>query len=281
MDTWPKRASGRTRESVTLLLSRATPGRRWTGTVVLLALASTCWASRVWAQERVEARAAVQESSRTPDEDPFLEQRREMVARQIEARGIRAPEVLGALAAVPRHEFLPAARWHEAYEDHPVWIGDGQTMSQPYIVALMTELLELDGDERVLEIGTGSGYHAAVLSRVAAEVFTIEIRESLAVRAREQLTSLGYDNIEFRVGDGYRGWPETAPFDGIILTAAPREVPQPLIDQLAVGGRLVAPVGEYFQDLIVITRGEDGVTRRKVAPVRFVPMVGEAQKPPN
>lgn len=246
-----------------MCLANRTWRPRFSAPVVLAVLGMVCFAACGQSQAK-----------------PFAAERQLMVKRQIEARGIRDRQVLDSLASVPRHEFLPESKWHEAYEDHPVWIGDGQTMSQPYIVALMSELLELDGDEKILEIGTGSGYHAAVLSRVAAQVFTIEIRASLADQARRKLTELGYDNVEFRVGDGYRGWPEAAPFDGIILTAAPREVPPPLIEQLAVGGRLVAPVGEYFQDLIVITRGEDGVTQRKVAPVRFVPMVGEAEKPP-
>jgi protein-L-isoaspartate(D-aspartate) O-methyltransferase len=205
------------------------------------------------------------------------EARAEMVERQIEARGLEDPCVLQAMRSVPRHLFLPEAARGEAHLDRPVRIAEGQTMSQPYIVALMTELLELDEDDRVLEIGTGSGYHAAVMSRCAAKVYTIEILEPLGRTARETLERLGYDNVEVRIGDGYRGWPEQAPFDAVILTAAPPKIPQPLIDQLAVGGRLVAPVGDFFQDLQLLRKTEDGIEIESVAPVRFVPMTGEAR----
>jgi protein-L-isoaspartate(D-aspartate) O-methyltransferase len=176
---------------------------------------------------------------------------------------------------VPRHLFVPEAQRDLAYTDGPQPIGDGQTISQPYIVALMTELLELTGDERVLEIGTGSGYQAAVLSRLTREVYTIEIREKLAEKARRTLEGLGYDNIQYRVGDGYAGWPEEAPFDAVIVTAAPEEVPQALIDQMKIGGRMVVPVGRYFQDLQVITRTEDGIRTEDAGGVRFVPMIKE------
>jgi protein-L-isoaspartate(D-aspartate) O-methyltransferase len=168
-----------------------------------------------------------------------------------------------------------------AYADHPLPIGNQQTISQPYIVALMSELLELDGDSKVLEIGTGSGYQAAVLSRIAREVYTIEIRESLGESARELLDELGYDNVRVRIGDGYQGWPEAAPFDGIMVTAAPERVPQPLVDQLKVGGKLVVPVGRFLQDLLVVTKTGDGIRTREVAPVRFVPMIGEVERPPR
>ena len=174
---------------------------------------------------------------------------------------------------VPRHLFMPEALRDNAYSDGPQPIGDGQTISQPYIVALMTELLELDGDEKVLEIGTGSGYQAAVLARVARAVYTIEIREPLGRQARETITALGYSNVHFRIGDGYRGWPEEAPFDAIIVTAAPESVPDDLIGQLRIGGRMVVPVGRYLQDLKVLTRTEDGVTTEEAGGVRFVPMV--------
>ena len=166
-----------------------------------------------------------------------------MVREQIAGRDVRDPRVLAALAHVPRHELVPDEMREYAYEDRPLPIGHGQTISQPYVVAYMTEQLRLRGDERVLEIGTGSGYQAAVLAELAREVYSIEIVEELGERARADLARLGYSNVHVRVGDGYRGWPEQAPFDAIIVTAAPGHVPQPLIDQLAVGGRLVLPVG--------------------------------------
>jgi protein-L-isoaspartate(D-aspartate) O-methyltransferase len=182
---------------------------------------------------------------------------------------------------VPRHRFVPDHQQGSAYVDAPLPIGDGQTISQPYVVALMTELLELDGDSKVLEIGTGSGYQAAVLSRIASEVYSIEIREGLGEQARNLLGELGYDNVEVRIGDGYQGWPEAAPFDGIIVTAAPERIPQPLVDQLRLGGKMVIPVGRFLQELLVITRTEDGIQTREVAGVRFVPMIGEVEKPPS
>jgi protein-L-isoaspartate(D-aspartate) O-methyltransferase len=207
--------------------------------------------------------------------DPYLQQRLQMVEQQIERRGVKRPSVVEAMKQVPRHLFLPEALRDYAYSDGPQPIGDGQTISQPYIVALMTELLELSGDERVLEIGTGSGYQAAVLAQLTEEVYTIEIREKLGEQARRTLESLGYANIEYRIGDGYAGWPEEAPFDAIIVTAAPEEVPQTLIEQLKVGGRMVVPVGRYFQDLQVITRTADGVRTEDAGGVRFVPMIKE------
>jgi len=180
---------------------------------------------------------------------------------------------------VPRHRFVPSAYQARAYTDHPLPIGRNQTISQPYIVARMTELLDLTPSSRVLEIGTGSGYHAAVLAQVAREVYTIEIVEDLGREARERLASLGYRNVHVRIGDGYRGWPEEAPFDAIILTAAPAELPQPLLDQLKVGGKMVLPQGSgEIQDLLVITRTEGSLERQRIAAVRFVPMTGEAEK---
>lgn len=210
-------------------------------------------------------------------DDRFSFHRQSMVEEQIVRRGIDNPEVVRAMGEVPRHAFVPDHLQNQAYIDGPLAIGSGQTISQPYIVALMTELLELDGDEKVLEIGTGSGYQAAVLARLAREVYTVEIREELGSQAEERLVSLGYDNIHLRIGDGYQGWPEEAPFDGIMVTAAPATVPKPLIDQLKVGGKLVIPVGDFFQDLLVITRTAGGVEQREIIPVRFVPMIGEVE----
>jgi len=210
--------------------------------------------------------------------DAWVRVRRSMVRQQIAARGIDDPAVLSAMEVVPRHLFVPRPHQSFAYEDRPLPIGHGQTISQPYVVALMSELLQLDGADRVLEIGTGSGYHAAVLSRVAGEVYSIEIFPALAERARATLSGLGYDNVEVRVGDGYGGWPEAAPFDAVLLTAAPARIPQPLLDQLTVGGRLVAPVGDGgWQELVRVTRRADGFDEERFTLVRFVPMLGEAQ----
>jgi protein-L-isoaspartate(D-aspartate) O-methyltransferase len=210
--------------------------------------------------------------------ESFEQARERMVSEQIEARGVRDARVLAAMRRVPRHEFVPVEQRAYAYEDRPLSIGYGQTISQPYIVAVMSEALELDGSEKVLEIGTGSGYQAAVLAELAAEVYTIEIVEPLASRAASDLKRLGFEKLHVRAGDGYRGWPEAAPFDAVIVTAAPDHVPQPLVDQLAVGGRLVIPVGRMFQELVLITRDEQGVRHEDLLAVRFVPMVGEAEK---
>ena len=212
------------------------------------------------------------------DADYFASQRRAMVDEQIRGRGIAEPRLLNALETVPRHEFVPEALRDDAYRDEPLQIGAGQTVSQPYLVALMTDLLELDGDEKLLEIGTGSGYTTAVLAQLARRVYTIEIIDDLASRAQRVLDELGYGNVEVRVGDGYRGWPEEAPFDGILVSAAPSEVPPPLIEQLKVGGVLVAPVGRTLQDLVVIRKTPDGLERRQVDVVRLVPMLGRAQE---
>jgi len=206
-------------------------------------------------------------------------EREAMVRDQVAARGVRDERVLAALRRVPRHELVPEAYRAEAYSDGPLPIGEGQTISQPYIVAFMTEQLRLQPEDRVLEVGTGSGYQAAVLAELAAEVYTIEIVPSLAERAAVDLKRLGYDAVHVREGDGYRGWPEHAPFDAVIVTAAPDHVPQPLVDQLAPGGRMILPVGDDYQHLLLITRDMKGKLReRQLIPVRFVPMTGEAEE---
>lgn len=226
-------------------------------TAVLNALlASAVWSADLWE----EARAA-------------------MVAEQIEARGVRDARVLRAMRNIPRHQFVPPEMAPHAYQDRPLPIGHGQTISQPYIVAFMSEILETRTEHQVLEIGTGSGYQAALLSLLARQVYTIEVVPALARSSKALLQRLGYANVTVREGDGYQGWPEQAPFDRIILTAAPPEIPQPLIDQLKPGGRLVAPVGRGDQDLIVLDKLADGSIRRKaVLPVRFVPMVPGREK---
>ncbi|MBN2373804.1 protein-L-isoaspartate(D-aspartate) O-methyltransferase [bacterium] len=212
------------------------------------------------------------------DGDVFITQRLDMIEKQIKARGIKDPLVLKALTQVKRHLFVPKDLWDSAYNDYPLPIGYGQTISQPYIVALMTELLELKGGEKVLEIGTGSGYQAAVLAQIAGEVFTIEIVPELAQTAGERLNELGYKNIRVKAGDGYLGWPEESPFDAMIITAAPNHIPEPLLEQLKTGGVMVMPIGSYFQELYRIRKSEKGIRKEKVSSVRFVPMTGEAEK---
>jgi protein-L-isoaspartate(D-aspartate) O-methyltransferase len=210
----------------------------------------------------------------TPDR---AAEREAMVARQI-APFVTDARVLDALRTVPRHRFVPASEASAAYGDHPLPIGFGQTISQPFIVASMSATLELDGSERVLEVGTGSGYQAAVLGRLAAEVWTIEIVAPLAERAGETLAALGYANVHVRAGDGYRGWPAAAPFDAILVAAAAEDVPRPLLEQLAPGGLLVMPVGALDQELVLVRRTAEGFERRRLYGVRFVPMTGEVRR---
>jgi len=210
-------------------------------------------------------------------QDMVAAQRRAMVEEQIRQRGIHQPEVLAAMEQVPRHLFVPEGMREQAYRDQALPLGSGRTIYQPYIVALMTSLLDLKPSDRVLEIGTGSGYHTAVLSRIAREVYTIEIVDGVASAAKRRLADLGYRNVQARAGDGYKGWPDKAPFDAILLTAAPPSIPKPLVDELRVGGKMVVPVGSgAFQDLMVISKTRDGITKRTVIPVRVSPMTGQA-----
>ena len=201
-----------------------------------------------------------------------------MVEQQLLARDITDPRVVRAMQRVPRDRFVPPDQRSQAYQDRPLPIGYRQTISQPYIVAYMTQALQLTPDAKVLEVGTGSGYQAAVLAELAATVYSIEIVPQLAERARDTLSGLGYANVQVRQGDGYAGWPEQAPFDAIMVTAAPDHVPQPLLDQLAVGGRLIIPVGQDRQTLTILTRTEDGIEQDTTLPVLFVPMTGEAER---
>ena len=231
----------------------------------------SCIGSAVPNPEGPGAVAAVQDPDRSGEQE-------HMVDMQIRARGIRDPRVLEAMRTVPRHRFVPPALQDQAYADTPLPIGSEQTISQPYIVAYMTEALRLPPDAVVLEIGTGSGYQAAVLAAVAREVYSIEIVPELAARAAQVLAELGYDNVHLQTGDGYQGWPEAAPFDGIIVTAAPDHVPPALVDQLAVGARLVIPVGRFAQDMRIVTRTAEGAVSETTIPVRFVPMTGEAEQ---
>jgi protein-L-isoaspartate(D-aspartate) O-methyltransferase len=207
--------------------------------------------------------------------DKWAALRAQMVDTQMRARDIRSQRVLNAMARVPRHLFVPAALQRHAYEDRPLQIGRGQTISQPYIVAYMTDALDLQPAHKVLEIGTGSGYQAAVLAELATHVYSIEIVQELAERARTTLQHAGYRNVTVRTGNGYLGWPDLAPFDRIIVTAAPPEIPSALVEQLAVGGIMVVPVGTSYQEMVIITKTPSGVTEKRTIPVQFVPMVSK------
>ncbi len=219
-----------------------------------------------------------QETAMKHSEEYYAKLRERMVEQQIIARGVKDSRVIQAMKKVPRHKFMPDDQAPFAYEDEPRPIGYGQTISQPYIVAFMTEQLHLKPTDRVLEIGTGSGYQAAVLAEIADSVFTIEIIPELARDAAKRLKELGYNNVVVKQGDGYNGWPEKAPFDAIIVTAAPPKIPPPLLDQLKKGGTMVLPVGEYVQELVVVKKNESGMTMQNILPVRFVPMTGKVQK---
>jgi protein-L-isoaspartate(D-aspartate) O-methyltransferase len=211
-----------------------------------------------------------------PQIDRFKELRENMVRTQIISRGISDKSVIEAMRKVERHLFVPEIHIQNAYGDHPLPIGYGQTISQPYIVAFMTEILRLDENSRVLEVGTGSGYQAAILAEICDSVCTIEIVEELGTKAAQLFKKLGYSNIKVKIGDGYEGWAECSPFDAIIVTCAPTHVPDPLKDQLKEGGRMIIPVGErYVQELVLLTKKKGALKQTSVLPVRFVPMVDE------
>lgn len=253
-------ASGRARASARLLL---------------LIGAALCACS----SQQPAAKPAAQQDLRASSDDEvvYTARRERMVLEQLERRDIRDAAVLNAMRKVPRHLFVLDAYREHAYEDTPLPIDAAQTISQPYIVALMSQLAAIKPGDRVLEVGTGSGYQAAVLAAMGAEVYSIEIVEELATGARDRLARAGYA-ANVRYGDGYAGWQERAPFAAILITAAPPAIPEPLAQQLARGGRLVAPVGEGAQDLVVVTRTDGGFEQRSVLPVRFVPMTGRAQR---
>jgi protein-L-isoaspartate(D-aspartate) O-methyltransferase len=213
--------------------------------------------------------------AQSPLLDPAHSARLRMVETQLRARGIVNDAVLRAMTRVPRHMFVPEDLKPFAYDDRPLPIGRGQTISQPYIVAYMTEALDVRPTDIVLEVGTGSAYQAAVLAELARHVYTVEIIPDLATQARRSLADMGYHNVDVRAGNGYFGWPEHAPYSRILVTAAPAQIPQTLIDQLAVGGMMVLPVGTDAQEIVIVTKGASGVTQKKMIPVRFVPMVSK------
>jgi protein-L-isoaspartate(D-aspartate) O-methyltransferase len=212
--------------------------------------------------------------------DPYKTARERMVSQQLAGRDITDERVLEAFRKVPRHVFVPDSHKNSAYGDYPLPIGEGQTISQPYMVAIMTQLLGLGGDERIFEVGTGSGYQAAILGELCKEVYTVELVPSLAERAATLLDSLGYENVHVRAGDGYLGWPEQAPFEGIIITCAPEKLPDPLVEQLAIGGRLVVPIGPqgHAQVLTVYTKTDTGLAAEYEGGCYFVPMRGKIEE---
>jgi protein-L-isoaspartate(D-aspartate) O-methyltransferase len=238
--------------------------------ICLIVGGSGCSANRVQLQKGCQ-------NSPMTDIEKLTKLRERMVQDQLQERDIRDARVLAAMKKVPRHEFVPEELIDSAYEDGALPLKLGQTISQPYIVAYMTQALNLQGTERVLEIGTGSGYQAAILAELVQDVYTIEIIPQLHSDAESILFKLGYRNIHLRVGDGYLGWPEQAPFDRIIVTAAPLEIPQPLLDQLKEGGRLIIPIGSITQELVVFEKTKNGISRHSSIPVRFVPMTGKAE----
>ena len=235
--------------------------------ILLLFLLNSC------APFSLSEQIAIEENANQEFEKP----RRNLID-QLRSQGISSSTVLDAMLKVPRHRFVPSSQRHMAYQNRPLSIGHGQTISQPFIVGYMTEAASIAPGEKVLEIGTGSGYQAAVLSELAKEVYTIEIIPELAEGARSVLRELGYKNVQVKTGNGYEGWPEHAPCDAIVVTAAPDEVPQALVKQLALRGKMVIPVGSTFQEMVIITRDESGVVERRTIPVRFVPMTGKPKQ---
>jgi len=231
-----------------------------------------------WVVEHFHAPTTAQVQRLSNTVDKFESQRSQMVEQQLRRRGIKDRALLKAVSKVPRHRFVPASQANLAYGDYPLPLSHDQTISQPYIVAYMTEVAEISATEKVLEIGTGSGYQAAVLSEIAKEVYTIEIIPDLAERARQILSELGYKNVHVKTGNGYQGWAEHAPYDAIIVTAAPDRIPEALVNQLAPNGKMVIPVGTRNQEIVVLTKTRDGLSEKRTIPVRFVPMTGRREQ---
>lgn len=258
--------------------NKPTPVVLYSGALILLLLASctkTPQESTTMFDEDPQGHAS-QDTHHVPP-DGFLKAREKMIAAQLVSRDIVNKGVITAMLKVARHQFVPESMQNLAYSDSPLPIGMGQTISQPYIVALMTQLADPQPEHKALDVGTGSGYEAAVLAELTKNVYSIEIVESLAEEASDRLQRLGYRNVTVRHGDGYHGWPSESPFDVIIVAAAPDHIPQELIDQLAPGGRMVLPVGEYSQELVVVSKDQNGqITHREIIPVAFVPMTGDA-----
>ena len=233
----------------------------------------TCSSAMEDSKKKLKIQSSPLQSEQKQDNVQWKKEAKKMVNAQLTSRGIKNEKLLQTMANTPRHLFIPESLMDLAYTDQPLPISDGQTISQPYIVAIMTELLQLKGHEKVLEIGTGSGYQAAILAQLADTCYTIELIPTLADSAANRLKRMGYDNVIAKCDDGYKGWPEHAPFDCIIITAAPPEIPQKLVDQLKVNGRMVVPVGKLFQQLTLITKTGKGIKKKNIIPVRFVPMV--------
>lgn len=241
--------------------------------LILVFIYISCTSARQDSDNKNKNKSLPMHSKQKDDTIQWKKEAEKMVDSQLISRGFADKKVIQVMKNTPRHLFVPENLNDYAYEDGPLSIGEGQTISQPYIVAIMTELLNLKGNEKVLEIGTGSGYQAAVLSPLVDTCYTIELVEKLADNASDLLKRLGYNNVIAKCGDGYMGWPEHAPFDCIIITAAPEEIPEKLVEQLKIGGRMVVPVGKFYQQLELITKTETGIRKKNIIPVRFVPMV--------
>ncbi len=247
----------------------------------LAVVVGACWLGAASCAVRAQEQdsGAAKKKPAADAADPYVARRNRMVDRHLAERGIKNKRVLEAFRTVPRHKFLPKGTQRQAYDDESIPIGEGQTITPPYDVAFMTEVLDPKPTDVVYEVGTGSGYQSAILSRLVKEVYSVEIHKKLSERATEVHKEVGYKNIHTRVGDGYEGWPEAAPFDAIIVTCAPEEIPQPLVDQLKDGGRMVIPLGNRFTQTVWLVTKKDGkLTKRELKPTLFVPMTGKAQK---
>lgn len=241
--------------------------------LILILISGSCSSANQEKEKKNKTMKVTMQIEQNEDTASWRKEATKMVNSQLVSRGISDKNVLRVMQNTPRHLFVPGELSIYAYDDGPLPIGQGQTISQPFIVAIMTQLLELKGDEKVLEIGTGSGYQAAVLSQLVDSCYTIELVKPLADSVKIRLKRLGYNNVVAKCGDGYQGWPKHAPFDCIIITAAPESIPEKLVEQLKTGGKMVLPVGKYYQQLILVTKTKRGIARESIIPVRFVPMV--------